>query len=177
VLKKVLIATDGSNHANKAVEFGSEIAAKFGAEVVLTHVLLRGEISENLRHMAEVEYAVAEGGKALSDAIATIPEGRFPASIDFRKKNATSESEILRAVGEQILSEAERRARQHGVSSIEKRIEDGDPVKRILEIADDTKADIIVTGSRGLSDFKSLMLGGVSHKLSHLSRITCITVR
>jgi nucleotide-binding universal stress UspA family protein len=58
--KTILIATDGSSHANKAVQVGSDIAAKYGAEVVLVHVLLRDHLSENLRQMAEVEYQVAE---------------------------------------------------------------------------------------------------------------------
>ncbi len=63
MLKKVLIATDGSDHGTKAVAFGSDIAAKYEAEVVLVHVLLRDELSENLRHMAEVEHLTAEGGQ------------------------------------------------------------------------------------------------------------------
>ena len=58
MINKVLIATDGSEHAAKAVAFGADIASKYGAEVLLVHVLLRGELTENLRHMAEVEHLV-----------------------------------------------------------------------------------------------------------------------
>lgn len=176
MIKKVLIATDGSVHARKAVEFGSDIASKYGAEVVLVHVLLRDELSENLRHLAEVEYGYAEGGKPISEAIAMIPEGRFP-EASLQPKPAQTPGQVLRAVGDEILTEAERLAREHGVSKVSKEVEDGDPVKRILEVAKDVKPDLIVTGARGFSDLKALMVGSVSHKLSHLSPVTCITVR
>jgi nucleotide-binding universal stress UspA family protein len=39
------------------------------------------------------------------------------------------------------------------------------------------KANLIVSGARGLSDLKGLLVGSVSHKLSHLSPVTCITVK
>ena len=48
---------------------------------------------------------------------------------------------------------------------------------RILEVAKDVKADMIVTGARGLSDLKALMVGSVSHKLTNMAPVTCITVR
>lgn len=176
MVQKVLIATDGSDHARKAVEFGSDIAAKYDAEVVLVHVLLRDELSEDLRHLADVEYHAGEGGKSLSEAIAMIPQGRVPA-VDIKPKTAQTPGKVLRAVADQILSEAERQAREHGATRISRQIEDGNPVKRILEVAKDTDADLIVTGARGLSDLKAMMVGSVSHKLSHLSPVTCITVR
>lgn len=176
MIQKVLIATDGSDHARKAVEFGSDIAAKYGAEVVLVHVLLRDELSEDLRHLADVEYHAGEGGRPLSEAIAMIPQGRVPL-VDIKPKTAQTPGEVLRAVADQILSEAERHAREHRATSISRQIEDGNPVKRILEVAKETDADLIVTGARGLSDLKAMMVGSVSHKLSHLSPVTCITVR
>lgn len=176
MIKKVLIATDGSAQAKKAVAFGADVAAKYGAEVVLLHVLLRGELSENLRHMAEVEYQSAEGGKALSESIARIPEGRFP-EVNLEPRTAQSPDAALRAVAEEVLNDAERVAREHGASKISKEVEDGSVVQRILDVAKDAEADLIVTGARGLSDLQALMAGSVSHKLSHLSPVTCITVR
>jgi nucleotide-binding universal stress UspA family protein len=154
--KTILIATDGSSHANKAVQVGSDIAAKYGAEVVLVHVLLRDHLSENLRQMAEVEYQVAEG---------LVP------------KDAQTPERVLQAVAEQVLAAAERTAREHGVSKISKQVEDGNPASRILEVAKDVNADMIITGARGLSDLKALLLGSVSHKLSNMSPVTCVTVR
>jgi len=177
MINKVLIATDGSEHARKAVEFGSDIAAKYGAEVVLVHVLLRNELSESLRHVAEVEHIAAEGGQPLSKAIASVPFARFPANIIYSDESATTPDQVLRAVGEHVLSQAEQLAREHGVGKIARRIEDGNPVKRILETVEAEHVDLVVSGARGLSDLASLLVGSVSHKLSYLSPVTCITVR
>lgn len=176
MVKKVLIATDGSDHARKAVEFGSDIAAKFGAEVILVHVLLRDHLSDNLRHMAEVEFQSAEGGRQLREAIAAIPDAHFPAA-ELMPKDTRSPDRVLNAVAEQVLSAAERTARRHGVSKVSTQTEDGDAAARILEVARDVNADLIVTGTRGLSGLRALLVGSVSHKLTNISPVTCITVR
>jgi len=36
---------------------------------------------------------------------------------------------------------------------------------------------MIVMGSRGLSDFKGLLLGSISHKVSAQAECTCVTVK
>ena len=176
MIKKVLIATDGSSHATRAIELGSDIAAKYGAEVVLVHVLLRGHLSENLRHMVDVEYQTAESGRELREAIAAIPEARFPAA-GLLPKDAQTAERALQAVAENVLAAAERIASERGVSKIRTQIEDGDPASRILEVAKDANVDMIVSGARGLSDLKALLVGSVSHKLTNLAPMTCVTVR
>jgi len=172
----ILIATDGSDHAEKAVALGADLAAKHGAKVVLVHILLRDGLSENLRHMAEVEHLEAEGGKPLREAIAAIPEGRFPI-VDLEPDTARNADGVLRAVAEAVLGRAETIVRQHGVREVTKEIADGDPARRILEVAEDSGADMIVTGARGLSDWKAILVGSVSHKLGQLAPVTCVTVR
>jgi nucleotide-binding universal stress UspA family protein len=177
MIKKVLIASDGSEHAARAVAFGADIAAKYDAEVVLVHVLLRDELSENLRHLAEVEHLTAQGGQPLAKAIASVPFAHYPANIMFSEGDATTPDEVLRAVGEHVLDTAEDLAREHGAGKITKRLEDGNPAKRIVEAVYEEKADLVVTGARGLSDVASLLTGSVSHKVSHLAPVTCVTVR
>ncbi len=41
MIKSILVATDGSDHANKAVELGADIAGKYGARIVVLHALMR----------------------------------------------------------------------------------------------------------------------------------------
>jgi nucleotide-binding universal stress UspA family protein len=176
MIKRVLIATDGSEAARKAVAFGSDIAAKYNADVILVHVLLRAELSENLRHLAEVEYPQVDDGKPLFPDISAVPHARFPIA-EIEPRGARGHSEVLNAVADLVLAEAERTALEHGVREVATHVTDGDPVKRILAVAEDLGADLIVTGTRGLSDLKSLVLGSVSHRLAHLSPVTCVTVR
>lgn len=177
MINKVLIATDGSEHASKAVALGAGIAAKYGAEVLLVHVLLRNELSDDLRRMARIEHLTGEGGKPLSDSLAEVPAGRFPAYITFATEQEDTPDSLLRAIGAQILDHAEDLAREHGAEKVSKRIEDGKPVDRILAIAEAEKVDLIVSGARGLSDLAALVLGSTSHKLAQLAPVTCLTVR
>jgi len=176
MLKQVLIATDGSVHAKRAVAFGSDIAAKYGAEVTLVHVLLRDHLSDAMRQFAEVEYHADGGGRPLSEALSDIPDARFPLA-QLLPKDAKSPGEALLAVAEHVLTDGEHTAQEHGAKKVSKRIEDGNIAARILEVAQDINADVIVTGARGLSDLKALMVGSVSHRLSNMAPMTCITVR
>ncbi len=174
MLKRVVIATDGSEHAKKAVAFGSDIAAKYGAEVVLVHVLLRDHLSEAMRDFAEVEYHVES--RTMAEVIDAIPDARYPL-VRMIPKDAASPAEALQAVAEFVLNEAEDIAREHGVTRLSRRTEHGNPAARILEVAEDVGADMIVTGARGLSDVKALMVGSVSHRLTNTAPMTCVTVR
>jgi nucleotide-binding universal stress UspA family protein len=47
----------------------------------------------------------------------------------------------------------------------------------ILDAAETGGADLIVMGSRGLSDLEGLLVGSVTHKLIHLSKIPVLVAR
>lgn len=47
----------------------------------------------------------------------------------------------------------------------------------ILSVAADTQTDLIVMGSRGLSDFAGLLLGSVAHKVIHHAECPVLVVR
>ena len=49
----------------------------------------------------------------------------------------------------------------------EAEVVDGYPANVIIEVAHREKADLVVTGRRGLGGFKEMMLGSTSHHLSH----------
>ncbi|MFT5220610.1 MAG: nucleotide-binding universal stress UspA family protein [Planctomycetota bacterium] len=82
----------------------------------------------------------------------------------------------LEANAKIIIADAQDKARKTGVKSVNVAIEVGTPAKIIVAQANSLSADMIVMGSRGLSDFEGLLLGSVSHKVSHLAKCSCITV-
>ncbi|MCI4464999.1 MAG: universal stress protein, partial [Thermoproteus sp.] len=59
------------------------------------------------------------------------------------------------------LADARAKAEAAGVS-VETAMLEGDPAAAIVEYADKIGADLIVTGSRGLSSIKRVLLGSVS---------------
>ncbi len=81
------------------------------------------------------------------------------------------------AVAEKVLAEAKRSARSAGVSDIAIETAQGDAADQILEYAKRVSADLIVMGSRGLSDIKGLLMGSVSHKVCQRSDCSCITIK
>lgn len=54
---------------------------------------------------------------------------------------------------------------------------EGSPADAIMEYATKIGAELIVVGSRGLSTFKSILLGSVSAKLVHESKIPVLVVK
>jgi nucleotide-binding universal stress UspA family protein len=46
-------------------------------------------------------------------------------------------------------------------------VADGTAATVVMKVGDDEGADLVVTGRRGLSGFKELLLGSTSHQLSH----------
>lgn len=169
MINKVLIATDGSAHATKAVEFGADIAARYDAAVILVHVLLRHEVSDDLKRMIATEHMTAQTPGAPAVDIANF--------FDMGTGPRTLPDDALNAIAERVLDRAEDIAKDRGVDTVIKRVEDGNPVGRILAVARDEAVDLIVTGARGLSDLEALFVGSVSHKLAHLAPVTCLTVR
>lgn len=146
--KTILAATDGSDHAERAVEVATAIADIYDAKLVLVHVLpdvVNEHLPEHLEKVVELE------------------------RLDV--------GEALNAIGESIIHQAQQKARKQGVKDIEIVLTTGSPAKEILEIAERLNVDFIVMGSRGRGDLEGLLMGSVSHKVNHLAKQTCITVK
>jgi nucleotide-binding universal stress UspA family protein len=44
---------------------------------------------------------------------------------------------------------------------------EGDPADAILDLAEEVRSDLIVVGSKGLTDARRFLLGSVPNKVSH----------
>ena len=58
-----------------------------------------------------------------------------------------------------------------------RRVSAGDTPEQIIEVAAATRADLIVLGSRGMTEWKSLLLGGVANKVVHQAACPVLLVR
>ncbi len=146
-MKNVVVAIDGSDHAKKAVELATDVAAKFGATLHLVHVVHDLQVPEALKHYAEVEHI------------------DNPAAVQ------------LRLVGERVLKQAEAQATRNGVAKVSTVILMGEAAEEILSYARYVGADIIFTGRRGLSRMVGLLIGSVSSKVSSLADCPVVTVK
>ena len=173
MIKKVLVPVDGSAHSVKAVELASEIASKFDAEIVLLHVLLRGHMPEGLRKAIEIE--VGQRPETGSGHLVNMPQEIMARVKD--KKATQLSLEALDVIAKFVLGRVAFICREKGVTEVKQRVEEGNPAKIILEIAETSNVDMIVMGSRGLSDLKGILVGSVSHKVGQLAKCTCVTVK
>ncbi|MFK5997900.1 MAG: universal stress protein [Rhodobacterales bacterium] len=172
MIKKILVPVDGSPHSVKAVELASDLASKYEAEIVLLHVLLRGHMPDGLKKALEVEVGRR---KANSENLVNMPQ-QIMARVG-NKKDTQLSLEELNYIGKYVLSRVARICRDKGISKVQERVEEGNPAKIIVKVAEEMSADMIVMGNRGLSEFQGILVGSVSHKVSNLAKCTCVTVR
>jgi nucleotide-binding universal stress UspA family protein len=150
MIQTVLVPTDGSEHADKAVAFAADLAQKYGARIVLLHVMTdvgTGRVPDELRGLQRLEH------------------------VD------VTERDIRQAAVNELLRTAEKTARAHGAEAVETVVLEGRPASGILDCARERGVDLIVMGSRGVGDLKGLLMGSTSHKVAHLAECTCVSVR
>lgn len=87
---------------------------------------------------------------------------------------------VVHAVAEPV-EEAEHlleslRARLPGADDTSMRLVEGSPADRLIEVADEEDAELLVVGSRGRGALSSAVLGGVSRKVARDARCPVVVV-
>lgn len=172
MIKKILVPVDGSQHSVKAVELASDLASKYDADIILLHVLLRGHMPDGLKRALDVEVGQRKDG---AKNLVNMPQ-EIMARVGSKKDTQLSIEE-LNFLGKHVLGSVARICHDKGVARVEERVEEGSPANVVIKVAEDAEVDMIVMGNRGLSDLQGLLVGSVSHKVSHLAKCTCVTVR
>jgi nucleotide-binding universal stress UspA family protein len=83
----------------------------------------------------------------------------------------------LTKVGRSVVGAAKDLAKSRGCTNVTTEVTFGDPARGIIDSARSLPADMIVLGSRGLGELSGMLLGSVSHKVSHLAPCTCVVVK
>ena len=147
--KNILVAVDGSEYAQRAVEVASDLARVHGAAVTIIHVMPRsgsGIVPEELEDYARIEHITM------------------------------TEHDFLQAAADKTVRNEAERLGGRGVTEVRTVVDVGDPARTIVAYAESHGVDAIVMGSRGLGDLRGLVFGSVSHKVGHLATCPCITV-
>jgi nucleotide-binding universal stress UspA family protein len=75
-----------------------------------------------------------------------------------------------------ILDAAAAEARKEGVE-VQTHPVEGDPGEAILNVAEETKADLIVVGNKGMTGARRFLLGSVPNNISHHAPCSVMIVR
>jgi nucleotide-binding universal stress UspA family protein len=148
MLKKFLLATDGSAGSRKALAFAVEMASRYDSQLYVLHVIPNMEIPVEV-----LEYYSAED---IDDP---------PASF------------FLEKIGQKIVQQSENECKMTGCENVHTIVLRGDPADMIIEFAKDKQMDLIILGSRGFRGIKGRLLGSVSRKVSHASKCSCLIVK
>jgi nucleotide-binding universal stress UspA family protein len=75
-----------------------------------------------------------------------------------------------------VLNAAAAAAKTEGIE-VQTHPVEGDPAEAILKVAEETKADLIVVGNKGMTGARRFLLGSVPNKVSHHAPCSVIIVR
>ena len=74
------------------------------------------------------------------------------------------------------LAEASEKAQEAGVD-VQVHARQGDPADAILDVAEETNADLIIVGNKGMTGAKRFLLGSVPNKVSHHAPCSVLIIR
>ena len=155
-LSSILVTTDGSQSSLTAMKYLEHFPVPAGISMNVIHVLPPPPIPSYVVEPMFMDPAFGDPGMVTEEEIAR------------RKKEEDDGNTLLATYCDWL----ERQGMKAG--AVLKR---GDAATEIIAYAKAEKTSLIVTGSRGLSQFKSWLMGSVSRKLVHYSNCSVLVVR
>jgi nucleotide-binding universal stress UspA family protein len=76
-----------------------------------------------------------------------------------------------------MLEQSRQEAIGAGVEDVETTARQGDAADAIIDIAEESRADLIVVGNKGMTGAKRFLLGSVPNKVSHHAPCSVLVVR
>jgi len=148
--RKVLIALDYNPTAKQVAEEGYALAKAMHAEVILLHVVA------DPVYYASTEYSPIMG---------------FTGYMDVGQLQLTNES--LKKASHHFLDKTKHHL---GDGSIKTTVNEGDFAETILKTAKDLHADIIVIGSHSRKWLDEVLMGSVTEKVLHHTKIPLLII-
>ena len=150
-IKKVLIALDYDQTAQKVAETGYLLAKTMDADVVLLHVIA------DPVYYSSTEYSPIMG---------------FSGYVDLELAESTSDAGLKKA----SLHFLEKTRNHLGDNAIQTQVEEGDFAESILKAAKKQHADIIVMGSHSRKWLDDILMGSVTAKVMRETSIPLLIV-
>ncbi len=153
-MRCISVATDGSDAADRAIDFAADLASKFSVDLVLTHVISASTLATTS----------AGPGRPLAHQ-------RAPIRVEYG-----SVPEVLTNTANDLAAKAKGRAEARGAQHVYTEVRAGEPAEVILSVAKEREADVIVLGKRGQGRLAGLLLGSISQKVVTQARCAVIVI-
>jgi nucleotide-binding universal stress UspA family protein len=145
MFSSIVVGTDGSETAGKAVLQATELARQVGASVSLVSA-----------------YEPVSGNRLREE------KREVPKDLEWMVNP--------REDVEATLKEAAENVGGAGVK-VDTFAREGDAADAILDVAEETNADLIVVGNKGMTGTKRFLLGSVPNKVSHHAPCSVLIIR
>lgn len=158
-INNILLATDGSDHSQYALRYLRECPLPADANIHVINVLppeLTPDAFAQPWHLS-IDYSPLILTEQMQEQQVSQAQKEEKLAKDLLK-NAVISLDTL----------------NNPIKSVLRR---GDAATEIINYASEAKIDIIVVGSRGLSEFRGWLLGGVSRKLVHYADCSILIVK
>ncbi len=158
---KTLLATDGSNEAARATRVAQETSAKTGSELHLVHVnAVPGSAGA---HPLEAPLDPRYGPSMVPESVDPGEQRKEePATEMDPREFLEHQAELIRQSGGEVAGTYHRIGR---------------PAEEVIGLSEEIDADLVVTGSRGLSPLKRLILGSTSEVVVRYAPCSVLVVR
>lgn len=158
-IHSVLVMVDGSQYSQRAIDFIGRFPLPPGAEITLMHVMQPLPAPEMMFQSWPPDLGIAP----------TVQTQEVLEALD-----REAQDEELQA--ENLLSRMATRLGRHGRKAGTVLVR-GDTVTEVLDHLKTQPTDLIVAGSRGLSQVRGWLLGSVSRKLVHYAPCSVLIVK
>ena len=146
--KHILIATDGTELAQKGVDHGLSLARELGARVTIVVV---SELFSGISLAGEAEF------------------GLLSSTSEFEQASKAAAKRILKAV--------EAQAKKAGVPCELRHVTDMAPADGILDVAEKEECSLIVMASHGRRGIGRLLLGSEAAQVVNRAKVPVLIVR
>jgi len=176
-MNTILVATDGSKHATKALDIAALLAKVQDSAVVVMHVVGPHELPEEVSHGLEIEYAAEIEARLRSGKIvAPLPdETQYARSVLSHSKKITKLINTI--AGENVLNGAVAFLLDKDLSNVTTHLENGDAADAIIEASEQRSVNTIVMGCRGTNRLSGLVFGSVSQSVAHRADCSVVIVK
>ncbi len=160
---KILVPIDYSDHSDRALKWGASLAEKYGAQLLLLHVISRA--SEDL-----------------SERRAERTDTLLPFALD--------NPSVYRAPGAQgavmnvdLVEMAQGDLKDLAIAklnvslSVRPTVGVGEPAEEILRVAQDEAVDLIVMGTHGRTGLRHVLVGSVAETVMRMALCPVFTVK
>ena len=170
--KRVLVAVDGTEASNTALEIACALADSYEANLGLLCVIEPSQVNDELIKGALVEGVLKRPDYNEWFHGALHGRGGFTFSEEARR--GAYVARLASALAEHTVAEAEAYSKESSAKAVKTFVRSGDVAEEIVDVARKNNADIIIMGHDRRGRLESLIKGSVAEKVERTAPCPCL---